>query len=187
MLPQTLVLHFQHEVLISTAYYWSCMFLKDIIFWTANIISGRRVVRSHQIKPGLPLISSEKNSGDAGMIVSSLAQNIFLNQNVYSSPELSKWESYKSNAVSERCFAKQLFWKIMSCKIAVVVMLKRYLWKNKIKLWLIRTVKHTYTTNCFSSFCKWCEPITITTRNFFVILISLSSTSTYLMLLYSKK
>ena len=63
-------------------------------------------------------------------------------------------ESHKSNAVSERCFAKQLFCKIMSCKIAVVVMLKRYLWKNKIKLWLIRTVKHTYTTNCFSSFCK---------------------------------
>ena len=52
-------------------------------------------------------------------------------------------ESHKSNAVSERCFAKQLFCKIMSCKIAVVVMLKRYLWKNKIKLWLIRTVKHT--------------------------------------------
>ena len=52
-------------------------------------------------------------------------------------------ESHKSNAVSERCFAKQLFCKIMSCKIAVVVMLKRYLWKNKINLWLIRTVKHT--------------------------------------------
>ena len=40
-------------------------------------------------------------------------------------------------------FSKQLFCKIMSCKITVVVMLKRYLWKNKIKLWLIRTVKHT--------------------------------------------
>ena len=143
MLSQTLVLYFQHEVSISTAYYWSCMFLKDIIFWTANIISGRSVVCSHQIRPGLPLISSEKNQGDAGIIASSLAQNIFLNQNVYSSPELSKWESYKSNAVSERCFAKQLVCKIISCKIAVVVMLKRYLWKNKIKLWLIRNVKHT--------------------------------------------
>ena len=44
-----------------------------------------------------------------------------------------------------------------------------------------------YTTKCFSSVYKWCEPITITTRNFFVILVILSSSSTYLMFLYSKK
>ena len=47
-------------------------------------------------------------------------------------------ESHKSNAVSERCFAKQLFCKIMSCKIAVVVMLKRYLIK------LVITVENTF-------------------------------------------
>ena len=52
------------------------------------------------------MICSEKNKGDAGIIASSVVQNIFLNQNVYSSPELSKWESYKSNTVSERCFFK---------------------------------------------------------------------------------
>ena len=52
----------------------------------------------------------------------------------------------KSNAVSERCFAKKLFCKILSCKIAVIEMLKRYLWKNKIKFWLIRTVKHILLT-----------------------------------------
>ena len=70
------------------------------------------------------MLSSEKNKGDAGKIASSFAQNIFNNQNVYSSPESSKWESYKSNAVSERCFAKKLFCKILSCKIAVIEMLK---------------------------------------------------------------
>ena len=128
------------------AFYWSCMFLKDIRFWTANIISGRRVVCSHQIRPGLPLLSSEKNKGHAGKIASSFAQNIFCNQNVYSSPETSKWESYKSNAASERCFAKKLFCKILSCKIAAIEMLKRYLWKNKIKCWLIITVKHILLT-----------------------------------------
>ena len=53
------------------------------------------------------MLSSEKNKGDAGKIASSFAQNIFCNQNVYSSPESSKWESYKSKAVSERFFAKK--------------------------------------------------------------------------------
>ena len=164
------------------------MFLKDIRFWTANIISDRRVVCIHQIRPGLSLLSSEKNKGDAGKIASSFAQNIFCNQNVYSSPESSKWASYKSNVVSERCFGKKLFCKILSCKIAVIKMLKRCLWKNKIKFSLIRAVKDIlYTTNCFSSVFKWCKPVTISARKFFVILISLSSTSTYLMLLYSKK
>ena len=52
------------------------------------------------------MLSSEKNKGDAGKIASSFAQNIFCNQNVYSGPESYKWELYKSNAVSERCFAK---------------------------------------------------------------------------------
>ena len=164
------------------------MFLKDIRFWTADIISGWRVVCSHQIRPGLPLLSSAKNKGDAWKIASSFAHYIFCHQNVYSSPETSKWESYKSNTVSERCFTKKLFCKILSCKIAVIEMLKRYLWKNKIKFWLMRAVKHIYcwpyATNCFSSVYKWCEPITISTRNFFVILISPSSTSTYFMLLY---
>ena len=75
-------------------------------------------------------------------IAPSFAQNIFRNQNVYSSPESSKWESYKLNAVSETCFAKNLFCKILSCKRAVVEMLKRYLWKNKIKFWFMRTMKH---------------------------------------------
>ena len=54
--------------------------------------------------------------------------------------------SHKSNADSERCFAKKLFCKILSFKIAVVGMLKRYLWKNKIKFWLIRTVKRILLT-----------------------------------------
>ena len=53
------------------------------------------MVCSHQIRPGLPLLSSEKNKGDAGKIVSSFTQNIFCNQNVYSSPDSSKWESVK--------------------------------------------------------------------------------------------
>ena len=70
------------------------------------------------------------------------AQNIFRNQNVYSSPESSKWESYKLNSVSETCFVKNLFCKILSFKRAVVEMLKRYLWKNKIKFWFMRTMKH---------------------------------------------
>ena len=121
------------------------MFLKDIRFGTANISSGWRVICSNQIRPGLPLLSPEKK-GDAGKIASSHAQNIFCNQNVYPSPESSNWESYKSNAVSERCFAKKLFCKILSCKIAVIEMLKRYLWKNKTKFWLIRTVKHILLT-----------------------------------------
>ena len=135
-----------HRYFLFQAFYWSSMFLKDNRFWTANLISGWRVVCSHQIRPGLPLLSSEKNKGDAGKIASAFAQNIFCNQNVYSSPESSKWESYKSNAVSERCFAKKLFCKILSCKIAVIEMLKRYLWKNKITFWLIRTVKHILLT-----------------------------------------
>ena len=53
------------------------------------------MVCSHQIRPGLPLLSSEKNKGDAGKIVSSFTQNIFCNQNVYSSPDSSKWELVK--------------------------------------------------------------------------------------------
>ena len=52
------------------------------------------MVCSHQIRPDLPLLSSEKNRGDA----SSFVQNIICDQNVYSSPDSSKWESYKSNA-----------------------------------------------------------------------------------------
>ena len=118
------------------------MFLKDIMFWFSNIISGRRVVCSHQIRPSLPLISTEKIKGDVGIIAFSFTQNIFCNQNVCSSRELSKWESYKSNKVSERCFEKQLLFKIISNKIAVVEKLKRCLWENKIKFWFIRTVKH---------------------------------------------
>ena len=47
------------------------------------------------------MLSSEKNKGDAGKIVSSFTQNIFCNQNVYSSPDSSKWESYISNAVKD--------------------------------------------------------------------------------------
>ena len=85
-----------------------------------------RVAFSRQIRTALPLIISEKSKGDAGKIDSSFAQNIFRNQKVYSSPESPKWESYKSDAVSERCFTKQLFCKILSCKIAVLEMLKRY-------------------------------------------------------------
>ena len=105
------------------------------------------VCSHHQIRPCLPLLSSEKNKGDAGKIASSFAQNIFCNQNVYSSPGSSKWEPYKSKAVSERCFAKKLFCKILSCKTAVIEMLKRYLWKNKIKFWFIRTMKHIQLTS----------------------------------------
>ena len=141
----TLGVDFQKYFYFQT-FYWSCMFLKDIRFWTANIISDRRVVCIHQIRPGLSLLSSEKNKGDAGKIASSFAQNIFCNQNVYSSPESSKWESYKSDTVSEKCFAKELFCKTSSCKLAVIEMLKRYLWKNKTKFWLIRTVKHILLT-----------------------------------------
>ena len=55
------------------------MLLKDISFKTVNIISGQRVVCSHQIRPGLPWLSSEKNKGDAGEIAPSFAQNIFRN------------------------------------------------------------------------------------------------------------
>ena len=51
--------------------------------------------------------SSEKSKGDAGKIASLFAQNIFRNQNVYSSSEASKWESYKSEAVSETTAALQ--------------------------------------------------------------------------------
>ena len=89
------------------SFHWSCMFLKDIRFWTANIISGWRVVFNHQIRHALPLESSEKSKGDAGKIASLFAQNIFRNQNVYSSSETSKWESYKSEAVSETTAALQ--------------------------------------------------------------------------------
>ena len=62
-------------------------------------------------------------------------------------------ESHKSNAVSERCFAKQLFCKIMSCKIAVVVMLKRYLKK------LVITVENTF-------------PLVTTVENTFPLLVT---------------
>ena len=41
---------------------------------------------------------------------------------------------------------KNLFCKIVSCKIAVIEMLKRHLWKNKIRFWLIRTMKHMLLT-----------------------------------------
>ena len=73
------------------------------------------------------MLNSEKNKGDAGKLASPFAQNIFRNQNVYSSPESSKWELYKSNAVSEKCFAKKLLCKILGRKKTVVEMLKRYL------------------------------------------------------------
>ena len=46
---------------------------------------------------------------DAGKIASLFAKNIFRNQNVYSSPDSSKWESYKSETVRE-----------MFCKTAVL-------------------------------------------------------------------
>ena len=194
MLPRTHAVFFRHEVLISTGtsslkLFTEAAYFSRTLAFEVLIYSGNRIVCSHQIRLGLPLLSSDKNKGDAGKIASSFAQYIFRNQNVYSSTELFKWESYKSNAVSERCFAKKMFCKIMSCTIAVVEMLKRYLLKKKIKFWLIGLWNRycwPYTTNFFSSVYKWCEPATINTRNFFAMLISLSSTSTYLILLHSK-
>ena len=53
------------------------------------------------------------------------------------------------DVLQKSCSAKSL--------AAVVQMLKKYLWKNKIKFWLIRTVKYillTITTNCYSSVSK---------------------------------
>ena len=53
------------------------------------------------------------------------------------------------DVLQKSCSAKSL--------VAVVQMLKKYLWKNKIKFWLIRTVKYillTITTNCYSSVSK---------------------------------
>ena len=73
------------------------------------------------------MLNLEKNKVDAGKLASPFAQSIFRNQNVYSSSESSKWELYKSNAVSEKCFAKKLLCKILGCKKAVVEMSKRYL------------------------------------------------------------
>ena len=158
-----------HRYFYFQTFYWSCMFLEHISFWTANIISGHREVCSHWIRPCLPLSISEKNEGGARKIAS-FVQSIFRNQNVYSSLVSSKWESYKSNAFSERCFTKKLFCKILNWKIAVVKMLKTCLWKNKIKFWLKELWNiycWPYTTNCFSSGYKWCEPITINTQNCF--------------------
>ena len=103
-----------HRYFEFQAFYRSCMFLKDIRFWTANIISGRRVVCIHQIRSGLPLLSSEKNKGNAGNSFF-ICPKYILWSKFDSSPESSKWESNKSNAVSESCFAKQLF-KIWAVK-----------------------------------------------------------------------
>ena len=54
------------------------MFLKDISFRTANIIGGWRVAFSRQVRPVLPLASSEKSKGDLGKVGSSFAQIYFV-------------------------------------------------------------------------------------------------------------
>ena len=123
------------------------MFPKEISFWTANKVSGRRVVSSHKIRPDLSLLNSEKNKGDAGKLASSFAQNIFRNKNVYSSPGSSKWELYKSNAVSEKCFAKKLLCKILGSKVAMVEILKRYLWRSKTKIPLRYLIRYLCVSN----------------------------------------